>query len=106
MIKWSGVSHNDVVNSERMALPPWPNSPFVMEEELLYHPELPAVCESICEHGNHSLAPQQVKNILEMYIHGVTCRKIGESLSICHVTVFRVQKKLNEWALLIESREE
>jgi hypothetical protein len=106
LIKWSGVSHDDYVYSERADLPAWPKSPFVMQEELLYHPELTLVCESICKHGNHSLKPLQVKLILEMTINGMTCRGVGEVLDISYVTVFRAQKKLNEWALLIESREE
>lgn len=105
LIKWSGVSHDDYVYSERADLPIWPTSPFEMQEELLYHPELASVCQSICGHGNNSLRPPQVKLILEMNIQGMTCRAIGEVLKISYVTVFRAQKKLNEWALLIESRE-
>ena len=104
LLKWSGVNHNDYV--EKVEMSAWPKSPFVMQEELLYHPELALVCDSICKHGNHSLLPPQVKMILELNIQGMTCRGIGEIMQISYVTVFRAQKKLNEWAVLIESREE
>lgn len=104
LVKWSGVSHNGLVESERAALPLWPESPFMPHEELLYHPELAMVCESICKHGNHSLTGYQVKKILEMHVQGMTCRGIGMALDVSYVAVFRTQKKLGEWALLIENR--
>lgn len=106
LLKWSGVSHNHVVESEKTSLNQWPESPFQALEQLLYHPELSAVCESICRHGNHSLSHYQIKRILEMQIQGMSCRSIGLSLDVSYVTVFRAQKKLNEWALIIEDREE
>lgn len=106
LVKWSGVSHNGLVESERAELPLWPESPFLILQELLYHSELSMVCESICKHGNHSLTPCLVKKVLEMQIQGMTCRKIGKILDISYVAVFRTQKKLSEWALLIESRQE
>jgi hypothetical protein len=106
LIKWSGVSHNHLVDSDRKNLPKWPENPFVMQEELLYHPELSMVCESICKHGNHTLSPIQVRKILEMHIQGTSCREIGKALEIGYVTVFRVEKKLKEWALIIEARSE
>jgi hypothetical protein len=106
LLNWTGVGLNGELDPENNALPAWPVSPFVMQEELLYHPELAAVCESICKHGNHSLSPPQVKKILELNIQGMTCRGIGKELEISYVTVFRAQKKLNEWAILIESRDD
>lgn len=106
LLKWTGLNHNHVVESERASFPSWPETPFVANEELLYHPKLSEVCDSICKHGNNSLTHCQVKKILYMHIHGLTCREIGRSLDIGYVTVFRTQKKLNEWALLIENRED
>ncbi len=106
LLKWSGVSHNNHVESERALLSSWPDSPFIPLEDLLYHPDLPSVCESICKHGNHSLTPALVRRILEMNTQGMTFRLIGKALGINYVTVFRAQKKLNEWAILIESRHE
>ncbi len=106
LLSWSGVSHNGLVESDRALPSHWPENPFMIHEELLYHPELAMVCQSICRHGNHSLSPYQIKHILEMHIQGMTCREIGVILGISYVAVFRAQKKLGEWAALIENRDQ
>lgn len=106
LIRWSGVGLHGELDPNENVLSLWPDSPLVTQEDLLHHPSLPAVCESICKHGNHSLTGTQVRCILEMQTQGMSCRAIGKSLSVSHVAVFRAQKKLNEWALLIESRDE
>lgn len=102
---WTGLCNNHEAESERAVHSSWPEGPFVMLEELLFHPDLFRVCDSICKHGNHSLNSHVVHKILEMHIKGMTCREIGGLLDISYVTVFRTQKKLKEWALLIENRD-
>ncbi len=106
LLKWTGVCYNHLAESDRVVHSVWPEGPLVMLEELFYHPKMPMVCERICKHGNHSMSPQVVRKILEMHIEGKTCRDIGRVLEISYVTVFRAQKKLKEWALLIENRDE
>lgn len=104
--KWSGLNQNDAAHSDKVAPKEWPESPFGPLQELLYHPALLAVCQSMCRHGNSSVDVEGVKKILEMHAQGMNCRQIGSTLGVNYVTVFRVQKKLIEWSMLIEMREE
>lgn len=112
--RWSGTSwrmeyvgvQGDIVYHSKNAFKntsPWPENPFRYQEDLFYHPDVLSICDSICKHGNHSLKPIQVKLILEYQLQGMTCRDIGIMLGIGYVTVFRVQKKILEWAKLIEN---
>lgn len=106
LLSWSGLCCGHMTESDRVVLPGWPESPFILREELLYHPEFSDICESICKHGSNSLLPHQIRSILEMQINGMSCRQIGEALSANYSSIFRAQKKLLEWATLVESRDE
>lgn len=103
--KWSGLNGNNAAESDKTIHKDWPDNPYLPQQELLFHPELTAICTIICKHGNNSLTAELIKKILEMHIQGMNCRRIGEVLGISYVTVFRAQKKLIEWSRLIEMRD-
>ncbi len=115
--KWTGISHivssggdkvidlmelviaQDPENPYRNSLP---ESPIRNQERLLHHSEFDALCEQICDHGNHRLTTAQVKVIWAEYIEGGTNRSIAKLLGVNDTLVWRTINTLTQWTELMD----
>lgn len=117
---WSGVSQFIEVNGECIDLldlhltqeplnnikSSFPEPILTEAESLLHHPKLQDVCINICSHWNHSLNPEQVKEILFRHTEGQTERLIGQELNLNDTLIHRTIKTLLKWAKVMPGPEE
>lgn len=66
-------------------------------EDFVNHNKIHEICKSIAEHGNNSVSPKIVKNIIELHGSGFSERKIAKKIRRSNDSVHRVLVKAREW---------